>query len=63
MADCSACGEENSEQAAFCQACAAPLQSAHVGEACKTVTVVFADVVGFTALGERPDTESITRLM
>jgi predicted ATPase/class 3 adenylate cyclase len=60
---CPNCGEENSERARFCQACATPLQRSAGGEARKTVTVVFSDVVGSTELGERLDTETFTRLM
>ena len=33
------------------------------GESRRTVTVVFSDLVGSTALGEQLDTESLTRLL
>ena len=61
MAVCRTCGQENPEIARFCLACAAPL-AAHASasqETRKTVTVVFVDVVGSTALGERLDAESL----
>jgi class 3 adenylate cyclase len=65
MAVCSACGQENPEFARFCLACAAPLQAqAAVGRNVRrTVTVVFSDVVGSTALGERLDPESLRKVM
>jgi class 3 adenylate cyclase/tetratricopeptide (TPR) repeat protein len=44
----------------FCPACAAPLApDTPVRETRKTVTVVFCDVTGSTALGERLDPESL----
>jgi class 3 adenylate cyclase/tetratricopeptide (TPR) repeat protein len=61
---CSKCGFENSEQARFCGGCAAPLaEAAPARESRKTVTVVFCDVTGSTALGERLDPESLRRVM
>ncbi len=65
MIVCPACGFENVDQARFCGGCAAPLQptAAPAREARKTVTVVFCDVTGSTALGERLDPESLRRVM
>ncbi|HCP62009.1 MAG TPA: guanylate cyclase, partial [Actinobacteria bacterium] len=65
MRICPNCGEENSERARFCQACAAPLPDATSppAETRKTVTVVFADVTGSTSLGERLDPESLRHVM
>jgi len=65
MQACSVCGEENSDRARFCQACAAPLDSdaSPVRETRKTVTVLFSDVAGSTGLGERLDPESVRRVM
>ena len=62
---CSRCGEENSEQAPFCQACASPLSGSNdfAGGMRKTVTTVFCDVVGSTALGERVDPETLRGAM
>src|SRR4051812_25259745 len=65
---CPSCGQENPERAKFCLECgtaladaaAAPLASQ---ESRRTVTVVFADMVGFTRLGERLDEESLRRVM
>jgi class 3 adenylate cyclase/tetratricopeptide (TPR) repeat protein len=56
---CSSCGAENPEGSRFCGRCAAPLaQEPGARELRKTVTVIFCDVVGSTALGERLDPES-----
>jgi class 3 adenylate cyclase len=44
----------------FCPACGAQVSVAAVtGERRKVVTIVFADVVGSTALGERVDSETL----
>ena len=56
------CGGENPEGARFCNACAAPLAAPGV-EQRKTVTVVFCDVVGSTALGESTDPEALRALL
>jgi len=62
---CPACGEENADRARFCQNCATPLPEADqpAGETRKVVTIVFADVTGSTALGERLDPEALRRVM
>jgi class 3 adenylate cyclase len=58
MALCSACGAESREGARFCDTCGAPL-GGEVREQRKTVTLVFCDVVGSTALGESRDPEAV----
>jgi len=64
MAACPNCGEENPGKARFCWSCGAPLpEAAPVQEVRKTVTVVFTDVTGSTAMGERLDPESLRRVM
>src|SRR5918999_2037608 len=65
MAVCSACGRENPEDSRFCLACAAPLaaQAPTGRDVRKTITVVFSDVAGSTALGERLDAESVRAVM
>ena len=65
MSVCAACGRENPEDARFCSACGAPLSAGPEprGETRKTVTVLFADVTGSTALGERVDPESTRKVM
>jgi class 3 adenylate cyclase/tetratricopeptide (TPR) repeat protein len=55
---CPNCGELNSDRARFCQACAAPLAAQPSPEVRKTVTVLFSDLAGSTALGERLDPEA-----
>ena len=65
MKRCPACGEENADRARFCQNCAAPLGGVdeRVTEVRKVVTIVFSDVTGSTALGERLDPEALRRVM
>src|SRR3954451_3226448 len=62
---CEVCGELNPERARFCLACGTPITRAGEAgrEVRRTVTVLFADMVGFTALGERIDQESLRRVM
>jgi class 3 adenylate cyclase/tetratricopeptide (TPR) repeat protein len=63
MAICPRCGEDNPERARFCLACAAPLAAAtEIREERKVVTVLFADLVGFTATAERLDPEDVQAL-
>ncbi|MGI8870979.1 MAG: ATP-binding protein [Candidatus Limnocylindria bacterium] len=65
MVRCQACGEENPDRARFCLACGATIAAAPgvLRAARKTVTVLFADVSGSTALGERLDPESLRGVM
>jgi class 3 adenylate cyclase/tetratricopeptide (TPR) repeat protein len=56
---CSRCGEQVPGGSRFCPSCGAPLAEALAGDRRKVVTVVFADVVGSTALGERVDPETL----
>src|SRR4051794_256614 len=69
---CPQCGEANPARAKFCHECGNPFNPAHAAtaeqqpasrESRRTVTVVFADMVGFTTLGERLDQESLRRVM
>jgi class 3 adenylate cyclase len=62
---CPTCGEQNPEGARFCNACASPLRTDErpLGEERKTVTVVFVDLVGFTAQAERLDPEDVRGLL
>ena len=61
MVVCPTCGQENPEIARFCLACAAPLvaRATRTQDVRKTITVIFADVVGSTALAEQLDAESL----
>ena len=64
MAVCASCGAENRDEARFCDSCGAALaEAAPVRELRKVVTVLFCDVTGSTALGERIDPESLRRVM
>jgi class 3 adenylate cyclase len=61
---CGNCGEVNPSQARFCLNCGAPLAAGRAWQGIrKVVTVIFCDVTGSTALGERLDTESLSRVM
>jgi class 3 adenylate cyclase/tetratricopeptide (TPR) repeat protein len=64
VAVCASCGAENREGARFCDSCGAALAEAvSPREVRKVVTVLFCDVTGSTALGERIDPESLRRVM
>src|SRR5215212_1662700 len=64
MAACPSCGKQNEPNARFCSACGSPLvQEAPAREVRKTVTILFCDVIGSTALGERLDPEATRKLM
>ena len=61
---CGNCGRESPDDFAFCPVCAAPLVApVEPHEVRKTVTVVFCDVTGSTAMGEKLDPESVRRVM
>src|ERR687897_1844256 len=65
---CAQCQQETSPTARFCPQCGAALRAGAARvvaprEVRKTVTVIFCDVVEFTALGERLDAESVRRVM
>lgn len=60
---CPQCGQENPAGARFCNSCGSALQTAAVArEARKTVTVLFCDLAGYTAAGERLDPEALRKL-
>jgi class 3 adenylate cyclase/tetratricopeptide (TPR) repeat protein len=61
---CPSCGEENPDRAKFCLNCATPLTAPAepAGETRKVVTIVFADMVGSTAIGEGLDPEALRRV-
>jgi class 3 adenylate cyclase/tetratricopeptide (TPR) repeat protein len=64
MAVCAACGAENRAGARFCDTCGSPLAAApEQHEQRKTVTVLFCDVVGSTALGESSDPEALRAVL
>jgi class 3 adenylate cyclase/tetratricopeptide (TPR) repeat protein len=63
MLICPACGEENPPRFRLCGFCGTPLAAAPTAEVRKTVTILFSDVAGSTALGERLDPESLREVM
>ena len=64
MPTCSQCATENPEGARFCLSCGVPFRVApEVRELRKTVTVLFCDVVGSTALGESQDPEAVRAVL
>src|SRR5262245_50447738 len=75
---CVSCGADNPPGSRFCNACGSPLGTASAaaapvaaqprdsrpeGGSRKVVTVIFADLIGSTALHERLDPESVSRVM
>src|SRR3990170_3091579 len=67
MATCASCGGTNPEGFRFCGSCGAALGAApgagQAREVRKTVTILFSDVTGSTAIGERLDPESMRRIL
>lgn len=63
---CHACSEPVPVGARFCPSCGTPQVAAPeklAGDERRVVTVLFADIVGFTALAERRDPERVKRLV
>ena len=60
---CPNCGQENPDGFRFCGSCGEARAATRAREVRKTVTVLFADVTGSTALGERLDPESLRHVM
>jgi class 3 adenylate cyclase/tetratricopeptide (TPR) repeat protein len=60
---CASCGAANRDEARFCDTCGARLDFAPAREQRKVVTVLFCDVAGSTALGERLDPEALRAVM
>src|SRR5512144_1122247 len=61
MGVCRRCGRENADDARFCSGCGIELEAAPEAprEERKIVSVLFADLVGFTARAERLDPEDV----
>jgi class 3 adenylate cyclase len=63
MPVCARCHQENRAGARYCDACGAPLApDSAPREERKVVTVLFADLVGFTSQAERLDPEDVRAL-
>jgi class 3 adenylate cyclase/tetratricopeptide (TPR) repeat protein len=61
---CPMCGEANPPQFRFCGYCGTPFPGAQpVSEVRKTVTILFCDLKGSTALGESIDSEALREVM
>ncbi len=61
---CPSCGYEAADDFAFCPRCATSLVASRAAaEELKVVTTLFCDLVGFTAMSERADAESVDRIL
>src|SRR6266480_795067 len=61
---CPGCGEENPAKFRLCGYCGTPLAPAlSAQEVRKTVTIVFSDLKGSTAMGEKLDSEAVREVM
>src|SRR3954454_24147925 len=63
MLVCPVCATENPDVARFCLACGAALSSEPSREERKIVTVLFADLVGFTSRAEQLDPEDVRAVL
>src|SRR5260370_27598877 len=64
MTACPACGQENSSGAKFCIECGfGLLRATRPREERKVVTVLFADLVGFTTRAEQLDPEDVRSVL
>ena len=64
MVACASCAHPVPSGARFCPSCGHPVAGATVAlEERRVVTVLFADVVGYTTLAERRDPENVKRLI
>src|SRR6476646_4744732 len=63
MVVCRVCATENPDVARFCLACGAALSAEPAREERKVVTVLFADLVGFTSRAEQLDPEDVRAVL
>ena len=63
MSLCATCGQDNPAGARFCNSCGATLQADEQRDERKIVTVLFADLVGFTARAELLDPEDVREIL
>jgi class 3 adenylate cyclase/tetratricopeptide (TPR) repeat protein len=59
MAVCPQCGQENPDGFRFCGSCGSAMAAVATSEERKVVTVLFADLVGFTGRSEGMDVEDV----
>ena len=60
---CPQCGQENPEGARFCFSCGTELRADAAREERKVVSVLFADLVGFTSRAEQMDPEDVRAIL
>jgi class 3 adenylate cyclase/tetratricopeptide (TPR) repeat protein len=60
---CPVCSQENTDTARFCSACGAALTTEPPREERKVVSVLFADLVGFTSRAEQLDPEDVRAVL
>ena len=58
---CGACGAESPPGARFCASCGQPVVTR--GDERRVITVLFADLVGFTTMAETRDPEQVKNLV
>src|SRR5262245_6441728 len=64
MAICNKCHHSNEPEARFCSRCGAALTSDdQLREERKVISVLFADLVGFTSRAERMDVEDVRAMI
>ena len=64
MTTCNSCGADNLNRAKFCMECGARLAKAGgASQERKVITVLFCDLVGFTALSETTDHEDVDAML
>ncbi len=63
MPQCSACGEQNPEGARFCSACGTALTVEPAVEERKIVSILFVDLVDFTARSDQADPEDVRAML
>jgi len=60
---CPNCSRENPDDASFCAGCGTSLEQEPRREERKVVSILFCDLVGFTAQAERMDPEDVRKLL